>query len=94
MAKQVCGRREYMETLIPTAAAAAVAALFSRYIPMLLFHGGAEFVNLVSTEASIEAGDAEKTSTMSTKNVVDAIKVCKNYRRFSVPPLRAFVMPG
>eukprot|EP00752_Nemacystus_decipiens_P006930 g6223.t1 len=34
----------------------------------------AEFVSLVSTEASTEARDADKASTMSTQDVVDAIK--------------------
>eukprot|EP00903_Cladosiphon_okamuranus_P006919 g6734.t1 len=36
--------------------------------------GCAEFVNLVSTEASVDARGAETTSTMSTIDVVDAIK--------------------
>lgn len=36
-------------------------------------------MNLVSTEASADASDPEKTSTMSTKDVVDAIKVREEY---------------
>lgn len=41
-------------------------------------------MSLVSTEASADVSKAEKNMTMSKKDVVDAIKVCEDYRHHFV----------
>lgn len=57
------------------AAAAGRSRVYFCTALMLPFGLSTEFVSLVSTEATTEAGDGGKNSTMSKKDVVDAVKV-------------------